>query len=231
MVPGTEAQVKVNTFTIQFLLACSHRNEKDQKLWPVVVGFSWRNVMTWESSSIQDATRKEGRLGWRQAHETAFTPVWGQELALFRGRHVTLSVTDSTAVDINWYKWIWVRISYGSYWKMHIFSLHSKYVFTILGAIQNGDFYSNPMLLTQVVHGPQFKKHCSDRNLEDMIYKRGFPGDSVVKNLPVMQKMQKTQFRSMSWKDPLEEGMQPTAVFFPGEPNGQYRLSLAVYSP
>ena len=82
-----------------------------------------------------------------------------------------------------------------------------------------------------VVHGPHVKKRCSGRNLEDTIHKRGFPGDSVVKNLPAMQKMQETRVQSVGWKDPLEEGMQPTPVFLPGESNAQYRLSLAGYSP
>ena len=35
----------------------------------------------------------------------------------------------------------------------------------------------------------------------------GFPSRSVVKNLPTMQEMQETQVRSLSWEDPLEEGM------------------------
>ena len=82
-----------------------------------------------------------------------------------------------------------------------------------------------------VVHGPHVKKHCSGRNLEDTIHKRGFPGDSVVKNLPAMQKMQETRVQSVGWKDPLEEGMQPTSVFFAGESNAQNSLSLARYSP
>ena len=34
-----------------------------------------------------------------------------------------------------------------------------------------------------------------------------FPGGSVVKNLPAVQKMQKTQFRSLGKEDALEEGM------------------------
>ena len=33
----------------------------------------------------------------------------------------------------------------------------------------------------------------------------GFPGGSVVKNLPVMQEMQKTWVQSLGWEDPLEE--------------------------
>ena len=35
----------------------------------------------------------------------------------------------------------------------------------------------------------------------------GFPGGSAVKNLPAVQKMQKTQFRSLGKEDALEEGM------------------------
>ena len=34
----------------------------------------------------------------------------------------------------------------------------------------------------------------------------GFPGGSVVKNLPVMQEPQETQARSLGHEDPLEEG-------------------------
>ena len=36
----------------------------------------------------------------------------------------------------------------------------------------------------------------------------------MVKNLPVVQE---TWVRSLGWEDPLEEGMQPTPVFLPGE--------------
>ena len=35
----------------------------------------------------------------------------------------------------------------------------------------------------------------------------GFPGNSAVKNLPVMQKMQETQVQSLDGEDPLEKGM------------------------
>ena len=41
--------------------------------------------------------------------------------------------------------------------------------------------------------------------------------------------MQKTWVQSLSWEDPLEEGMQPTPVFWPGEFHGQ--MSLVDYSP
>ena len=35
----------------------------------------------------------------------------------------------------------------------------------------------------------------------------GFPDGSVVKNLPAVQELKEMQVRSLSWEDPLEEGM------------------------
>ena len=35
----------------------------------------------------------------------------------------------------------------------------------------------------------------------------GFPGGSVVKNLPAMQELQETQVRSLGREDPPEKGM------------------------
>ena len=49
------------------------------------------------------------------------------------------------------------------------------------------------------------------------IIRLGFPGGSVVKNLPAKQKM---WVQSLGWEDPLEEGGQPTPVFLPGKPHG-----------
>ena len=43
----------------------------------------------------------------------------------------------------------------------------------------------------------------------------------TVKNLPAMQEMQETYVQSLVWEDPLEEEMQPTPVFLPGELHGQ----------
>ena len=58
----------------------------------------------------------------------------------------------------------------------------------------------------------------------------GFPGGSAEKNLPAWQESQETQVRSLSWEDPLEEGMAtPPPVFLSGESNGQ--RSLVGYSP
>ena len=46
----------------------------------------------------------------------------------------------------------------------------------------------------------------------------------MVKNLPA-----NAGDASLGWEDPLEEGIQPTLVFLPGEFHGQ--RSLAGYSP
>ena len=39
------------------------------------------------------------------------------------------------------------------------------------------------------------------------LWYQDFPGGSVVKNLPAMQELQEPRVRSLSQKDPLEEGM------------------------
>ena len=39
-----------------------------------------------------------------------------------------------------------------------------------------------------------------------------------------MQEMRETQAQSLGREDPLEEGMQPTPVFLPGESHGQRGL-------
>ena len=40
-----------------------------------------------------------------------------------------------------------------------------------------------------------------------MCYFMGFPGGSVVKNLPAKQKLGELWVHSLGWEDPLEEGM------------------------
>ena len=54
----------------------------------------------------------------------------------------------------------------------------------------------------------------------------GFPGGSVVNNLPTVQEM---QVQSLDWEDPLEKEMANTPVFLPGKSYGQ--RSLTGYSP
>ena len=53
---------------------------------------------------------------------------------------------------------------------------------------------------------------------------RGFPSASATKNLFSMQKMQEIQTPSLGKKDPLEEGMETTPVFLPGESHGHRSL-------
>jgi len=43
----------------------------------------------------------------------------------------------------------------------------------------------------------------------NLILFKGFPGGSVVKNLPAVQELQETWVQSLSREDPLEEGMAP----------------------
>ena len=57
----------------------------------------------------------------------------------------------------------------------------------------------------------------------------GFTGGSVVRNLLSMQEPQEMWVQSLVREDFLEEGMQPTPVFSPGESHGQ--RNLAGYSP
>ena len=55
---------------------------------------------------------------------------------------------------------------------------------------------------------------------------QGFPGGSVVKNVPAMREM---WVQSLGQEDPLERDSQPTPIFLPGESHGQ--RSLAGCSP
>ena len=52
----------------------------------------------------------------------------------------------------------------------------------------------------------------------------GLPSGSVTKNPTATQEMQDTQVQFLGWEDPLEEGMQSTPIFLPGESHGQRRL-------
>ena len=47
----------------------------------------------------------------------------------------------------------------------------------------------------------------------------------VVQNLHASAGDMSHGFTSWGWKGPLEEGMQPTAVFLPAESHGQRRLA------
>ena len=57
----------------------------------------------------------------------------------------------------------------------------------------------------------------------------GFPGSSVVKNLPAIQEPRRRGFNPWVRKIPWRREWQPIPVFLPGESGGQ--RSLAGYSP
>ena len=55
---------------------------------------------------------------------------------------------------------------------------------------------------------------CTSESIYTCMY-MGFPGGSVVKNPPAKQEM---QVLSLGRVDPLEKEMQPTPIFFLGNP-------------
>ena len=71
---------------------------------------------------------------------------------------------------------------------------------------------------------------CEDSPGKNTGVGSGLPGSSVVKNLLLMQEIQKTQVRSLgSGRFPGRRKWQPTPEFLPGKSHGQ--RSLAGYSP
>ena len=71
--------------------------------------------------------------------------------------------------------------------------------------------------------------HTRTRSEGKQILRTVFSGVSVVKNPLAMQEPQEMRVGSLGWEDPLEEEMQPTPVFLPGESCGS--RTLVGYSP
>ena len=63
-------------------------------------------------------------------------------------------------------------------------------------------------------HSPNVLRACES-------YQEGFPGGSLVKNLPPQQE---TWVQSLGREDPLEEEMATHPVFLPGKSHGQRSL-------
>ena len=59
------------------------------------------------------------------------------------------------------------------------------------------------------------------RNTDTSIIIFGFPGGSVIKNLPASTEDGGDSVQSLGQEDPLEKEMQPTLVFLPGKIHGQ----------
>ena len=57
----------------------------------------------------------------------------------------------------------------------------------------------------------------------------GFPRSASGKQPACQCRRHETWLQSLGWEDPLEQGIEPTPVFLPGESHGQ--RSLAGYSP
>ena len=110
MVPGTEAKLKsVHLLSNPFLPAVTGvRRTRNFDLWL----WDSHGEMWWPERAAEPRMQQERKDCWAgdKPMNTVLesTPVWGQELVHFKGRHVTLSDSASTAVHINWYKSIWV---------------------------------------------------------------------------------------------------------------------------
>ena len=97
-------------------------------------------------------------------------------------------------------RWTWVWVNSGSWW-----------------------WTGRPGMLQFM--GSQRVGHDWATELElDHLY--GFPGGSIIRNLPVKQEM---QARFLSWEDPLQKERQPTPAFLPGKSHGQRNWQATVY--
>ena len=101
----------------------------------------------------------------------------------------------------------WVAISFSNAWKwkVKVNSLSRVWLFTTPGTAA----YQAPPSM-----GFSRQEYWSGVPLPSpsgiYIYVQiymGFPGGSAVKNLPAIPELQETQIQSLSWEDPLEEGM------------------------
>ena len=71
------------------------------------------------------------------------------------------------------------------------------------------------------------KIRISQKLSNNMLYTKcylGFPGGTSGKEPACQCRRPETQVRSLGQEDPLEEGIQPTPIFLPGETRGQRRL-------
>ena len=79
-------------------------------------------------------------------------------------------------------------------------------------AIRSGTYFANrtdSSLACVILFGPHSSLVRADTVMMKLRLKlpRSFPGGSVVKNLPVVQKMQEILVRSLGHEEPLEEGI------------------------
>ena len=141
-------QAKGSAFTIQFLAVCSHGTKKNLKLWLVVWDFFFfyseiliEKCDDLESSSAQDATRQMGLRGGDKTMNTILvgTPVLVQQDLQSAWRRITSSLPKNAHFQPSFHDsdslcWVPPRTC---------------------------TFIPIQVLLMQVVHGPQFEKHCS----------------------------------------------------------------------
>lgn len=127
MIPEEGEQVKADSFSTQPFLAWGHRKPEGT----AVVGLSCKSVRICQSSSLR---------GWERLEWGRFGELRGSPWAAFQNTFMC-QAQDSPLISCHqrssFQKSVWIRISSGGYFKMHLFTLHSKILSYWLGASQN----------------------------------------------------------------------------------------------
>ena len=167
----------------------------------MVVGFSSKNMMTWESRSIQGATRQEGfGLG-----TSPWVPFWNAFLCQagnlsISERSVSLYLLPPGQQSLK------TNLNKNQLWSL-LKNAHFQPSFLCLYSWcwvppRISTIIPTHVLLLQVVNGPQFKKHSSDRNLEDPIHRRSHTCESNISVRAKLLQLCPTLCDPMDWSPP-----------------------------
>lgn len=108
-------------------------------MW-VVVGLSWRTVLTWESSCSQGFRKGGGlRVGRKPRNHSRMHSCVRLGMGPYQEAHELYLLLPGQQVLKISYR---VRISHRGYGKMHIYSLRSKFLIRSVECTQNLPFYS-----------------------------------------------------------------------------------------
>ena len=201
MVPDTRDQVKVGLFTIQFLLPCNYRNKKNLKLdlwlwdsqakiwWPGKAGVSrvqqdrkGFGLGTSPWVPFRNAFLcQAGNLSISERSVSLYLlPPGQQSLKTNLNKNQLWSLLKNAHFQPSFlclYSWCWVPPRISTIIPTHV-------------------------LLLQVVNGPQFKKHSSDRNLEDPIHRRSHTCESNISVRAKLLQLCPTLCDPMDWSPP-----------------------------
>ena len=99
---------------------------------------------------------------------------------------------------------------------------------TVHGVTESDTAEHTSMHCLQGIHPLQGWSECRYKLSLDVACK-GFPGGSVVKNLPAVQEMQEREFNPWVGKILWRKAWQPAPVFLPGKFHGQRSWRVTVY--